>query len=139
LSRPMSPRRVDLQEIANSPNMLLERGYVRKDEYTTDTLRSVIFEKAIASSESQLKLLVQIHFELAISDNVGYDYEQNCSYSFNRVHLEVINRQMERENNRYFDEESEDPISVGTLKLDIESLAEVERLVRLLKPHVSLW
>jgi hypothetical protein len=41
---------------------------------------------------------------------------------------------MEPEDNRYFDEESEHPISVGTLKLDIDSLGEVERLVALLKP-----
>ena len=125
--------------MADRPNLLLERGYAPRDEHTTDTLRSVIFEKSISSDESQLKLLVQIHFELAISDNVGYDYEENCSYSFNGVYLEVINRQKEPEDNRYFDEESEDPISVGTLRLDVDSLGDIERLIRLLKPHVSLW
>ena len=135
----MTPRRLDLRDVAENPDRLLDAGYIRRDETTTDTLRAVVYEKAICSDESQLKLLVQIHFELAISDDVGYDYPDLCSYSFNGVYLEALDRQMEPEDNRYFDEESEHPISVGALKLDIDSLGEVERLVALLKPGISLW
>ena len=117
----MTPRRLDLRDVAENPDRLLDAGYIRRDETTTDTLRAVVYEKAICSDESQLKLLVQIHF------------------SFNGVYLEALDRQMEPEDNRYFDEESEHPISVGALKLDIDSLGEVERLVALLKPGISLW
>ena len=135
----MSPRRLDLRDVAERPDRLLDAGYTRRDETTTNTVRAVIYEKVISSDESQLKLLVQIHFELAISDSVGYNCSDNCSYSFNGVYLGAQDRRMEVEDNRYFDEESEQPISVGTLKLDIQSLGEVERLVALLKPGVSLW
>src|SRR4051794_15679595 len=125
----MTPRRLDLRDVADSPDRLLDAGYTRRDETTTDTVRAVVYEKAISSNESQLKLLVQIHFELAISDDVGYGYADNRSYSFNGVYLEAVDRQMEPEDNRYFDEESEHPIRVGALKLDMDSLADVERLV----------
>jgi hypothetical protein len=135
----MTPRRLALQDVAERPDRLLDAGYTRRDEDTTDTIRAIIYEKVISSDESQLKLLVQIHFQLAIHDDVGYEYDELCSYSFNGVYLEVRNRQMKAEDNRYFDEESEHAISVGTLKLDIESLGEVERLFALLKPGVSLW
>ena len=135
----MSPRRLDLRDVAERPDRLLDAGYSRRDEPSTDQVRAVIYEKTISSDESQLKLLVQIHFELAISDDVGYSYTDLCSYSFNGVYLEVLDRQMEPDDNRYFDEESEHPASIGALRLEIESLGEVERLVALLEPGVSLW
>ena len=126
----MTPRRLGLQDVAERPDRLLDAGYIRRDEATTDIVRAVAYEKVISSNESQLKLLVQIHFELAISDDVGYEYDEFCSRSFNGVYLEVQDRQMEAEDNRYFDEESEHATSVGTLKLDIESRARSNGFLR---------
>jgi len=133
----MTPQRRDLRDVAERPDRLIDAGYTRRDEATTDTVGAVVYEKVISSDESQLKVLVQIHFQLAISDDVGYEYDELCSYSFNGVFLEVQDRQMESEDNRYFDEESEHPVKAGTLRLDIDSLCDVELLVALLKPRVS--
>lgn len=132
----MDPQRLDLWDTAGSPDRLLDFGYARRDERGTDTVRGVVYEKALTSDESQLKLSVQVHFELAISDDVGYDYPELCSYSFTGVYLEVSDRQMEQWDDRYFNEETEHPVRAGTLKLDIDSLGEVERLVTLLKPGI---
>jgi hypothetical protein len=130
----MGPRNVQLRDIALDPDQLLGRGYIRVDESTSDPVRRVVYQKAITSDESQLKLLVEIHFELSISDDVGYEYCELCSYSFNCVKLEVLDRQMEPLDNLCFDELTEQSIGVGTLKLGLKSLEEVERLVTLLTP-----
>ena len=74
----MTPRRLDLRDVAQPPDRLLNAGYKRRDEHTTSTLRGVVDEKAISSDESYLKLLVQIQFEFAISEDVGYSYDQNA-------------------------------------------------------------
>ncbi len=83
----MTPRRLDLRDVAEHPDQLLDVGYTRRDVATTNTERAAIYEKVISSDESQLKLLVQIHFQLVMHDDVGYDYGELCSYSFNGVYL----------------------------------------------------
>ncbi len=88
----------DLREITRQPLFLEKEGFVRRDEEITDVVRWVWYEKTIDSIDSQVRLVLQVEFELSISDNPFVRTIDNFSYSFNGVYLQIIGRQMETVN-----------------------------------------
>lgn len=85
----------DLREIPREPLFLEKAGFVRRDEETSDVVRWVRYEKTLESIDSQVTLVLQVEFELSISDNPYVRTIDNFSYSFNGVYLKIIERQME--------------------------------------------
>ena len=107
------------------PDRLERYSFVRRDESSTDSVRWVWFERVLDSNECNLRLVIRIEFELAISDEPGASYRENRSYSFNRVVLEV-------------DKVSDEPDKtefLGEYELNIQTLREVKQLANLLQTH----
>jgi hypothetical protein len=121
-----------LEDMWDDPERLLRYGYVRRDQSTTDVARSVWFEKIYDSCDSQARLILQIEFDLSISDDPFATYKENLSYSFNGVYLRVVDRQMAAFDNQTYDEETERPRSVGRRKLSITTLEDLKRFDRCL-------
>jgi len=84
----------DLREITREPYFLEKAGFVRREEETADVVRWVWYEKTI---ESQVTFVVQVKFEMSISDDPFVKTSDNFSYSFNGVFLKVIEEQSEEE------------------------------------------
>jgi len=96
----------DLREVTREPYFLEKAGFLRRDEETTDVDRWVWYERTIDSIESQVTLILQVEFEMSISDNPFVRTSDNFCYSFNGVYLKVIERQMERWDSQSYDEEA---------------------------------
>jgi len=96
----------DLREVVTEPEFLEKKGFVRREEETTDSVRWVWYEKVIDSVNSQIRFIVQIEFELFISDNCA-SYIENRDYGFNGIYLRVIDRQIEALDNISYDDEYE--------------------------------
>jgi hypothetical protein len=120
----------DLREVTKEPEFLTRHGYIRRDEETTDSVRSVWYEKSFDSDYSQLRLIIQIEFELAIYDGHG-SYRDNLDYSFNGVYLRVYDRQMERMGNHPYDEDTENPKEIDRYKLNIHTLSSLRALAKI--------
>jgi len=129
----------DLTDFDDDPDQLERFGYSRRNDGTADVVRSVWFEKAFATDETQVQLTLQIEFELGLSDDPFVTYAQNCSYSFNGVYLRVFDRRMEPFNNLSFDEDTARPVEIDRYRLCIGSLEDCERLAQLLKPGFRPW
>lgn len=125
----------NLDDFNIDPDELTTFGYERRDEPSTDTVRRVWFEKSFSSQESQFELILQIEFDLGISDNPHVTSAQNHSHTFNAVFLRSINRQMKRINSSIFDEETAIPLEVDRHRLAIKTLDECELLAGLLRPE----
>ena len=118
----------DLREITSYPSFLEKAGFVEKEEHTTDVVRWVWFEKTIDAVESQVRLVVQVEFELSISDAPFVRTRDNFSYYFNGVYLKVIDRQMER-----LDEETELPREIDRIKINVSTRSQLRSLCKMLK------
>lgn len=121
-----------LDDFSEKPDQLCQFGFSRREEDTTDSVRSVWFERTFDSIESQVRFVLQVEFELAIDDDPNVSYTENLSYSFNGVFLRVIDRQMERYNNQSFDEETERPRKVGRYELRVSTVEELNQISRAL-------
>lgn len=130
----MTPEPTDLRDFEDDPDQLLRLGYKRRDEASTDSVRLVWYEKDFSSRESQICLALQIEYELGLSDDSHVSYSANCSYSFNGVYIRVLDRRMERLDNRAFDEETANPRELGRHRLSIATLEECDALAKLLQP-----
>lgn len=97
------------------------------------------YSKAVDGSESQLRFVVSIEFELGISDEPTLSYREARSYAFNGVRLDVYDRQMEQLSNIEFDTETEVPRLVGSAYLQLTTLRQVEELTKLLKFDGRGW
>ncbi len=76
----------DLNEVTQEPTFLEKLGFIQREENTTDALRWVWYERIFNSSESQLRFIIQVEFEMYISDNPDVSYNDNVTYSCNRVY-----------------------------------------------------
>ncbi len=132
-------KRTRLRDFEDDLAKLGRYSFVRRDEHSSDSVRWVWFERVLDSDESQIRFVIRIEFELAISDDPGATDRDNHSYSFNGIILEVINRQMERYDSVMYDPDTEQPEVVGQYRLAIDTLREVNQLTRLLGAglHVS--
>jgi len=117
-----------LSEITK-PDQLLKLGFTRHEEDTADTVRSVWYRKAFDSIDSNVKIEVEVEFELSISDDPYASYTDNLDYFWNGCFIRVIDRQMDRLSNQDFDEETERPRSVGRLRLKMHTLEELKKFV----------
>lgn len=81
----------DLREVSQEPGFLEALGFVRRDEPTTDAVRWVWYEREFPCEEDHFDLVLQVEFELAISDSIAVSYVENRSYSFNGVFILVRN------------------------------------------------
>jgi hypothetical protein len=131
----------DLRDFDYEPDRLLSLGYERRDEESADYVRFVWYEKEFSSSESQICLVLQIEYELGLSDDLRASYSANCSYSFNGVYVRVLDRQMEEVDNYTFDEETANPRELGRQRLSVTTLEECDALAKLLRPGLrpGLW
>lgn len=116
----------DLRQVEREPDYLLEKGYVRQEQETTDVVRWVWYEKVLESAASQVRLVVQVEFELAIHDDWAASYEDNHQFAFNGVYLLVYDRQMDRLDSTSYDEETAHPRYVGRRELRIHTLSQLE-------------
>lgn len=112
-------------EIYKSPDFLENYGFTRVEESTTNTLKYVWYEKEYNTCESQVGFVLQVEFEMHTTDKTFLTPEENRSYSFNAVYLKVINRQMVRQDNISYDEETEMPIVIDRYQLKVSTLDEL--------------
>lgn len=122
----------ELRDFESKPDSLTLYGFERREEHSTDSVRWVWYEKRIQSYESQICFVIQVEFELYISDNPTASYLDNRSYGFNGVNLGVIDRQMERWDSMSYEEDTESPRDVGSWKLSIQTLEQLESFVGML-------
>lgn len=107
-------------------------GFVEREEETTDVVRWVWYERTIDSIESQVRFVVQVEFELSISDDPFVRTSDNFSYSFNGVYLKVIDRQMQRWDSQSYDEETEVPREIDRFQVNVSTLAQLRSLCKML-------
>ena len=127
----------DLREITREPYFLEKAGFVRREEETTDVVRWVWYEKTI---ESQVTFVVQVEFEMAISDDPFVKTSDNFSYSFNGVFLKVIEEQTEEEETFVETPHGlpialmvhEEPREIDRLELSVSTLAQLRSLCKML-------
>jgi len=81
-----------LEDLNDNPELLLEMGFRRVDEHTTDTIRMVWFKKRIETAGAMIEMNLVIEFELAISDYTEGPDTDNYNYLFNCVYLESHNK-----------------------------------------------
>lgn len=141
----------DLREIAREPFFLEKAGFVRRDEETTDVVRWVWYERTIDSIESQMRLILQVEFEMSISDNPFVRTSDNFSYSFNGVYLKIIERPAETADSRSYEREEffkhprilplndfadlvmkEEPREIDRFELKVSTLAQLRSLCKML-------
>ena len=122
----------DLCDIEREPAFLEKIGFVRQDCESSDTVRMVWYERTIDSSESQVRFIVQVEFELTIGDDPSCPSIDNYSYSFNRVYLKVIDRKMRRLDNQFYDDETESPRKIGRVEVNIRTLNHLRMLCKML-------
>lgn len=141
----------DLRAITREPSFLEKLGFVRRDEETTDVVRRVWYERTIDSVESQVTLILQVEFELSISDHPFVRTIDNFSYGFNGIYLKIIERQMDREESESADEASvlknphmlsldafmkayvkEEPQEIDRVSLRVTTRAQLRSLCRMI-------
>jgi len=141
----------DLREITRHPAFLEKAGFVEREEDTTDVVRWVWFEKTIDSIDSQVTLILQVEFELSISDDPFVRTSDNFSYSFNGVYLKIIERPVETADSRSYEREEffkhprilplndfadlvvkEEPREIDRIGLKISTLAHLRSLCKML-------
>lgn len=126
----------DLREIGQEPSFLAQFGFERRDEITTNPDRYVWYEKTFKRYTSQLCLVVQVEFELFISDDPEASYTENLSYSFNRVFLRVIDRQMVADGSEgdelWYDEETEFLREIDRWRLPIQTVEQLNAFCELI-------
>jgi hypothetical protein len=139
----MTKRITDLCEISQEPTFLKRLGFKSREEDTTDTVRSVCYEKAFQSDDSQVKLKIQVEFEKTYRDDPMASYNDNVTYSYSGVYLKVIDRQMDEYDDetrgafshydyKVYNEESEKPRTVGRFPLDIQQVSQLRTLCKML-------
>lgn len=141
----------DLREIATEPYFLEKAGFVRRDEETTDVDRWVWYERTIDGIESQVTLILQVEFEMSISDNPFVRTSDNFSYNFNGVYLKIIERPAETPDSRSCEREEffkhprilplndftdlfvkEEPREIDRIGLKVNTLAQLRSLCRMI-------
>ncbi|MEW6441845.1 MAG: hypothetical protein AB1640_13000 [bacterium] len=122
----------DLREVTRDPAFLEKLGFARRDQNSTDVVRWVWYERTIDSIGSQVRFVVQVEFELCISDDPFVKFPDNHTYSFSRVYLKVIDRQMEREDNRTYDEDTEIARVVDRFEINVTKVSQLRVLCRML-------
>jgi len=122
----------DLREVQNEPEFLEKDGFIYREEESTDSVRWVWYEKAFESIESQLRFIIQVEFEMDIYDEPFASYAENRTYSFNGVYLIVVDRQMQRWDNRSYDEETEISREIDRYKVNIHTLGRLRSLCNML-------
>ena len=78
-----------LNDLNDNPELLIEKGYRRVDQHTTDPVRLVWFVRDIESFNNDIELSIKVEFELAISDNPYASDRDNYDYMYNQVFLEA--------------------------------------------------
>lgn len=122
----------ELRLFYDDPDSLIDYGFEKRVQHTCYPNRMVWYEKIIQSVETQIKFIIQIEFDLFISDDPGASYTDNLDYSFNGVYIVVFDRQMEKIYNLEYDEETDMPNFIGRKQLNINTLDEVQQLCKLL-------
>ena len=133
----------DLAEVTKEPTFLGKLGFTSREEDSTDSRRLVWWERTFQATDCQVKLIVQVVFEMSLRDDPSASYLDNVSYEFNKVYLKVVDRRMEEYDDKtrgtfghyayaLFDEESENPRTVGRYPLDIQKVSRLRALCKML-------
>jgi hypothetical protein len=124
-----------VEYLRNNPDILLVYGFIRRDEETTSSDRSVWYEKIFDQYDSQLRLMIQIEFELDIYDDDSASYTGNRIYYLTGVYLVVTDRQMQSEGHKkdgdYY-EDTENPREIDRCKIKISTFHELRTLCNML-------
>ena len=121
---------MDLSQFEDDPDRLARFGFVRRDQSTTDVVRSVWFEQRIDGGESGVCVTVQIQFDVLITDEPRPGPQ--CSYSFDGVFLHVAVADV-----NLWASDDDEVDQDGRLPLRISTLQDVQRLIELLRPSVT--
>ena len=122
----------DLIEVTKEPTFLEKLGFTGREQDSTDTVRWVWYERTIDSYKSQVRFVIQVEFEMFITDDPVASYTDNVSYSFNRIYIKVIDRHMEKSDNQAYDEETENPREVGHFRVNIQKVSELRSICKML-------
>jgi hypothetical protein len=116
---------MDLRDSLQEPAYLYRLGFVREDESSTDFIRDVVFVRTLQSAKSQLRLSLQVRYELYISDEPRASYSDSHEYVFVGAYLAVSDRRLAIDAFGDFDEESELPREIGEWRLKCSTLSEI--------------
>ncbi len=133
----------ELGDDFREPIFLLKMGFTCKEEDSTDARRLVWYEKTFQADDSQVKIIVQVEFEMCLRDDPSASYTNNVSYEFNKVYLKIVDRRMEEYDDetrgkfdhydyKVFKEESEKPRTIGHYPLDIQKVSQLRALCKML-------
>jgi hypothetical protein len=136
-----------IDTLPHDPDDLIERGYERCDESTSDPIRSVRYRKRINPDPATLfdfakgytharwpavAFDVTITYTLYISDDPFATWRENCDYSFEEVCLVVYDAR-EVESDDSDDEAREVQLTkIGERVIFPETLDELDRLAKML-------
>ena len=133
----------DLADVIKEPTFLRKLGFTSREEDSTDARRLFWYEKTFQTADYQVKFIVQVEFEMWLRDDPSASYTDNVSYEFNKVYLKVVDRRMEEYDDetrgtfdhysyRVYDEESENPRTIGRYPLDIQKVSQLRALCKML-------
>lgn len=137
----------DLREITREPYFLENAGFIRREEETTDVDRWVWYERTIGSIDSEVRLVVQVEFEMSVSDNPFVRTSDNFSYSFNGVYLRIVEEPIERSGTESYDAETflkkprimplefflkKEPREIDRFALEVYTLTQLRSLCKML-------
>jgi len=73
------------REIFADLDDLIDKGFEREDENTTDDVRWIWLRKVIDIRGTRFTFLIEVTYLLTISDDPFASYDENFNYSFEKV------------------------------------------------------
>lgn len=110
-----------MDDFSDKPDELITFGFIRRDEETTDSTRFIWYEKTL--KKGRFSYILQIEFELSISDDPYGSYSDNHSYTFNDIYLRIINEEISNYNISF--DSLRDDFEVDKIKLNLKSIPEI--------------
>ena len=110
----------------------MDLGFTKEEEDTTDSNRLIWYTMTFDPCDSNVRFKLVITFDLSISDNPEATWIENCLYSWKGCHIEVVDRQMVERRKEDFDEDTEDPRTIGIYPLSAYTLEEITSLTKTL-------
>ena len=72
------------------PYFLEDLGFNERQQYTTDSVRSVEWVIDVPSEDNEVRHEISVLYELFISDGLSASYKDNLSWTFEGVYLKTI-------------------------------------------------
>jgi hypothetical protein len=124
------------------PYFLEDIGFNERQQYTTDSVRSVEWVMEVPTDDNETKHEVAVSYEVSISDNPTASWKENLSWYFEGVYLKTISLKKRKQYELFrsemdgINEDAADFLEDGTLtrtSLPIATKQELEDFVKNLK------